>query len=175
MTKSSSQRLAVAAVILLTGTLALSFGQAASGQWEGHDSSASILEGTWRVEIRQSNCATGVEGSPFRSFLTFAPGGTLTGTTANPAFLPGQRSPDHGIWSHKRGHDYFALSEAFLLFDSDAHPPFPGFRAGTQRISQEIELKNHNEFTSATVVEFFDVNGNSVLTGCANAVGRRFE
>jgi hypothetical protein len=172
---SSSKQLSAAGVILLTGVLALSLGQAASAQWEDHDARASILEGTWRVEVRQSNCATGMQGPPFRSFLTFARGGTLTVTTASSAFLPGQRSPDHGIWSHKHGDKYIAASEAFLLFDSDAHPPFPGFRAGTQRISQEIELKSHDEFTSAAIVEFFDMDGNSVMTGCANAVGRRFE
>jgi hypothetical protein len=48
------------------------------------------------------------------------------------------------------------------------------FRAGTQRISQKVEL-NHDEFTSAAAIEFFDINGNSVMAGCAKAIGRRFE
>ena len=48
-------------------------------------------------------------------------------------------------------------------------------RNAPSRVSQEIELKSHDEFTSAAIVEFFDVNRNSVLTGCANAIGRRFE
>jgi hypothetical protein len=172
---TSSKRLSAAGAILFAGVLALLLGQAALAQWDDHDLRANILAGTWRVEIRQSNCDTGVQGPPFQSFLTFDRSGTLTGTTAAPAFLPGQRSPDHGIWNHKHGEKYSAILEAFLLFDSEPHPPFPGFRAGRQRISQEIELKNYDEFTSAAVVQFFDTNGNIVMTGCADAIGRRFE
>jgi hypothetical protein len=155
--------------------LALCLGQTALAQWEDHESRHDLLVGTWRVEVRQSNCVTGEKAPPFRSFLTFDGSGTLTGTTAAPAFLPGQRSPDHGTWSHKHGEKYTAISEAFLLFDSDPRPPFPGFQAGTQRISQDINLKNHDEFTSTAIVEFFDANGNTVTTGCADAIGRRFE
>jgi len=172
---TSSKRLSLAGAILLTGALALSFRPAALAQSEDDESRANIIADTWRVEVRQSDCVTGVQGPPFQSFLTFDRSGTLTGTTAAPAFLPGQRSPDHGIWSHKHGVKYSATSEAFLLFDSEPRPPFPGFRAGRQRISQSIELKNHAEFTSVALVEFFDTNGNIVMTGCANAIGRRFE
>jgi hypothetical protein len=170
---TSPKRLSVAGGILFTGALALSLEQAA--QWEDHDSRAGILAGTWRVEVRQSNCVTGEKGPSFRSFLTFDGTGTLTGTTAAPVFLPGQRSPDHGIWRHKHGEKYTATSEAFLLFNSDPRPPFPGFQAGTQRISQNIEMNNRDEFTSAAIVEFFDANGIAVMTGCADAIGRRFE
>src|SRR3954447_11459555 len=105
-TMTSSKRLSAAGGILFTGALALSLGQAALAQWEDHDSRADMLAGTWRVEVRQSNCVTGEKGPAFRSFLTFDGTGTLTGTTAAPAFLPGQRSPDHGIWRHEHGEKY---------------------------------------------------------------------
>jgi hypothetical protein len=170
-----SKRLSAPGAILLAGLLALSLGEAVLAKSEDHESRADILAGTWRVELRQSDCVAGVQGPPFQSFLTFDGSGTLIGTTMAPAFLAGQRSPDHGIWNHKHGEKYTAASEAFLLFDSEPRPPFPGFRAGTQRISQDIELKNRDEFTSAAVVEFFDTTGNIVMTGCANAIGRRFK
>ena len=39
----------------------------------------------------------------FTALLTFAKGGTTTGTTTNPAFAIGQRSPDHGVVPEPRG------------------------------------------------------------------------
>ncbi len=116
---------------------------------------------------------TGAPLASFKSLLSFARGGTLTGTTANPTFLPGQRTPDHGIWSREDGHTYRAVSEAFILFNSTPNPPIPGFQRGVQRITQAIDVKD-DQFTSAATVQFFDVAGNLLVTGCANAVAQRF-
>ncbi len=133
----------------------------------------STIEGTWRVTITQKVCETGAPiGLPFQSLLTFASGGTLSGTTANSAFLPGQRSTDFGIWSGE-GRNYKALSEAFIIFTGGP------FTQGSQTISHVINLTDDgNGFTDVASVEFSDGNGKPVAPtatghGCATAVGQR--
>ena len=59
------------------------------------------LKGTWRVEVITYNCKSGQQNPPFMSLLTFAEGGTLTGTTSNPVFQPGQRSSEMGYWRRR--------------------------------------------------------------------------
>jgi hypothetical protein len=144
-------------------------------QGDSDDSKAGKLEGTWQVTVSVNNCSTGPSGPPFRSLLTFARGGTLTGTTANPAFQPGQRSPDHGVWAPAGGRAFRSVEEAFILFDSPPNPPQPAFQKGTQRISQTIELKNEDEFSSNASVTYYDVDGNVLIKGCATAEGQRFK
>ena len=144
--------------------------EAASG-----DPLAAKLEGTWRVSVTLHSCDSNTAMPPFQSLLTFARGGTLTGTTASPNFLPGQRSSDHGIWSSAGGHAFRAVEEAFILFDSPTRANRPAFRTGTQRISQTIELKNDDEFISSATTVYFDSGGTMLTTGCADAVGRRLK
>lgn len=138
-------------------------------------SNSPTLQGTWRVHVRIRDCNTNVERPPFASFNVFARGGTATGVSSNGAFEPGQRSSDVGIWFRVGRHHYKAIAEALILFDSQPHGPFPGFSAGFQRITQEIELKNENEFTSDAATEFLDLDRNVLSTGCASATGTRFE
>lgn len=90
------------------------------------DSSENRLEGTWRVEVTTEDCATGAPGLSFRALLSFAKGGTMSGTTASPVFQPGQRTSDYGVWRRTGADTYGAVSEAFILFDSPAAPPVPG-------------------------------------------------
>ena len=132
------------------------------------------LEGTWRVDVTLYNCATGVEAKPFKSFLTFGAEGTLVETTANPAFQPGQRSPGHGDWYRTGRNSYFAASESFIIFSSEAHPPVPAFHRGSQRIEQDIEMQGRNAFTSEAVVYFYDEAGAVLVTACARARADRF-
>lgn len=154
--------------------------QAAPEESESHGKG---LQGTWKVTVQPYNCETGDPiGNPFASKLTFSHDGTMTGTTSSPAFLPGQRSPDFGIWSHTHGHTFNAVSEAFILFDSESPPfilsrplpppPFPRFHIGTQRISQEIEVSD-DKLTSEALTQFFDSNGNLLSSNCANATAER--
>ncbi len=149
----------------------------ASAQANGDAAAAKVrkLEGTWRVQVTIYDCATGAPNPPFHSFLSFAAGGTMTGTTDNPAFLAGQRSPDHGIWNSTGIGALSSESEAFILFDSQPHGPFPGFTTGTQRLAQQITMTSANDFSSLATIQFFDVNGNTLTTGCATATGARFE
>jgi hypothetical protein len=129
------------------------------------------LQGTWRVQVNLTNCSNGQNiGPSFASLLTFARGGTLTGTTSNAAFQPGQRTGDFGIWWQTGGNTYSADSEAFILF-TNSTPPI--FQRGTQRITQSITL-NVDTFESFATTRFFDTNGALINSGCAHAIGSRF-
>jgi hypothetical protein len=159
----------LAAALGLAIVLARGYGSA-----DAADSThARGLAGTWRVTVTSHDCDTGDPLASFPAMLTFASGGTLTGTTAAPIFKPGQRSSDHGIWRPRGGSQYRAVSEAFILFDS-LPPPIPLAR-GVQRITQQIEMDGDDRFDSDAYVEFFDVNGDVVLTLCATAAASRFE
>ena len=130
------------------------------------------IEGTWRVTVTQKVCATGAPiGLPFHSLLTFAQGGTMTGTTANSAFLPGQRSGDYGVWSPARSRYRFtATEEAFVIFGGGL------FTQGSQVINHSISLTNGgNGFNDEASIQFYDVNDNPLLPapGCATAAGQR--
>ena len=135
------------------------------------------LRGTWVVQVRLlTSCPADRSFPPFWSLLTFASGGTLSGTTMNQAFAPGQRSPDHGTWVRTRGRDYKASSLAFINFETPPSPPVsPGFQSGVQRIDQAITLTDEDTFNSAAKVTFFDANAQPYREGCAVATGYRYE
>lgn len=136
------------------------------------EAAATGLTGTWRVQVSLINCSTGQTFGPaFSSLSTFARGGTLTGTTRNPAFQPGQRTSDFGVWRQTGSSTYSADSEAFLEFTSSA-PPI--FQAGTQRIIQSITLSG-DSFDSVAITQFYDTAGNLVSSGCAHATATRYE
>jgi hypothetical protein len=183
--KLKSRRLfggTMAGVLTLAGVLLSDAGQAlAQEAGQSHEALSAAraggdgtgIEGTWRVTVTQKVCATGAPiGLPFHSLLTFARGGTMTGTTANSAFLPGQRSGDYGVWSGAAGKGYSAVEEAFILFSGSA------FTQGSQLISHSISLTNGgNGFNDVASIQFYDVNGNPLLPapGCATAVGQRLQ
>jgi hypothetical protein len=156
-----------AATAFLAGVLVLGAGTVANAQSE---QSTNGLEGTWRVQVTQYNCSTGAARPPFWSLLSFARGGTLTETTSSPAFLPGQRTSGHGVWSSTAEGTYSAVSEAFILFDSPTNPP--GLKMGTQKILQAIVLIDEDHFSSLASVMFFNADGTTVI-GCAKAAGTR--
>jgi hypothetical protein len=171
---STTKRLAttLGTALALAGALFLSSGLRARAQSE---QPAKGLEGTWRVTVTQSVCPAGPPlGPPFQSLLAFGRGGTLSGTTASSAFLPGQRSTDFGSWS-RVGRAYSALSEAFIIFSGGP------FTQGSQTIRHSISLTDDgNGFTDIASVQFLDVNGNPVaptamVPGCATAIGHRLQ
>jgi hypothetical protein len=135
------------------------------------------LEGTWRMQVTTRDCTSGAPLLSFRAYLTFARGGALTGTTSAPIFRPGQRSSDYGVWQRTGWRQYMTASEAFILFDSPASPPAPALTRGWQRISQEIEIDaaDPDLLHSDATVEFRDMAGNLLATGCATAQGNRFQ
>lgn len=161
---------AAVAVMLVLGSV----GTASATQDD--QNSGNALHGTWLVQVQQRICATQAPlGAPFFAFLTFATGGTMTGTTSAPLFAPGQRTGDFGVWSHSGRRTFSAVSEAFILADSVATPP--GLKRGLQRIAQTITIQKDNpdRFDSVAAVEFFDTNSALLISGCATATGKRFE
>lgn len=139
----------------------------ANEQDENSQSRGGKLGGTWRVQVTLRNCQTGAELRTFPALLTFAQGGTLTGSTT--AFPPALRGSDYGVWNHTGGRNYGAVTEAFIFSPAGAW-------VSTQRISQAIHLdRSGDSFTSDAAVEFFDTLGNPTTTGCATAVASRME
>jgi hypothetical protein len=133
------------------------------GRW-GHG-----MEGTWLVEITLKNCSTDAElAPPFTSLLTFAQGGTLTETTAAPAFFPAVRGPAHGVWSWTGNHQYQASMLALITLN--------GALVKTQTVTQKISLgSNGQDFASSATIQFASPKGEVIANGCAAAVGIRFE
>jgi hypothetical protein len=161
---------------LCAATMTMVASEAFAGSMDGFEHGRfEGLTGTWRVEVTTYNCKTGVANAPFTSFLTFEASGTLTGTTANSVFLPGQRSTDHGVWK-RAGRNYFmAASEAFIEFSTPTTAPTPSLVRGSQRIEQSIELTGADSFRSDATLTFRDVGGTVVLSGCAWATAQRFQ
>lgn len=151
----------------LVAAIALCFGLAVSSlraQDAGSASHGGQIEGTWRVQVTLRNCQTGAEIRTFPAMLTFAQGGTLTGTST--VLPPSLRGGDFGIWQFDGHGGYSAVSEAFIFNG--------GAWSQTQRISQAITLsQDANTLWSNAHTEFFDTAGNVVASGCATAVATR--
>lgn len=136
------------------------------------------IVGVWRVSVQSVDCGSNTPlGAPFFSVLTFNEGGTMSGSTTNPAFATGQRGIDQGVWSREGEKTYRAKDVTFLFFTSAPNPPSsPGFQAGSQILTQAITLdEKADQFSSKATTEFFDVDGNSYRQACATAVAHRFE
>jgi hypothetical protein len=132
------------------------------------------LVGTWHVTVTTYNCSTGVQGPAFQSLLAFDRGGTMSGTTSNPIFQPGQRTPDFGIWHRVSPHTYTAVSDAYILFGTAPTATTPGVPKSTQRLTQAISV-NGDGFVSEASVQFVDLSNNVLASLCAHAKGERFK
>jgi len=157
----------VVVVLVLVGALLQAFGGDAAGRSNPEDK----LQGTWRVQLNPRNCQTGAPIPSFAVLLSFARGGTLTEVMNAQAFLPGQRTPGLGVWSHTQGNTYKAAWDAFILFDS------PVFKRGVQRLMWDFEVDG-DQVTIAATSQFLDPNGNPFIppiNTCASGTGTRFE
>ena len=161
----------VALAFSLIAALTVTF-SIASGQNQASNSSAAserTIHGVWQTAVTPRNCQTGQPVAPtFHGLFTFNQGGTLSefGVVANPA----QRSPGHGLWQREQGWNDYSLKFTFLRYDAS------GAFIGTQKVTATLELgASGDEFTTNGAVEIFDASGNLVGTGCATAVGTRFE
>ncbi len=160
----------VSAVLAVGAVMLLGVRRGAAAHPADWDSDAHSLKGTWTVTVTQQACPNGPSiGTPFQSLLTFNEGGTMTETTANPAVFPAVRGPAHGVWSHTGWHTYSADMKALITLN--------GALVKTQEISQTIEIGDDpDQFTTSQVsVQFRDPAGNLLVSGCASAVGQRFE
>ena len=160
--KTFAAYLILVATVLYVGDSYTTRGNDKQGEWNA--SRDGKIAGTWRVQVTLRNCQTGAEIRSFPAILTFAVGGTLTGTST---VLPSSgRGGDFGIWEHNYNNNYSAASEAFLFNG--------GVFSQRQRITQAITLNpDENTFSSDAHTEFFDPAGNLVISGCATAVATR--
>jgi len=145
---------------------------AAEGHGFGRFQLPSPLDGAWQVRITPYDCSTGVPLPPqaeFDSLNMFSAGGTMTEANSNPRFLPGQRSIGLGYWERNGRSSYEAVFQAFVQFTGG------NYTQGTQRVEQDIEMLDADHWHSSAVVEFRDVGGALILSGCMRAVGVRMQ
>src|SRR4051812_47919610 len=118
MTPSFLKRLAASgtAAIVLTSMLLLGSGLTAQASEEVGPHNG--LEGTWRVQLSVRDCQTDEVLRTFPSLFAFADGGTLTVTT--PGQFPALSTPPLGVWHHVKGHNYSAVTEAFVFSPTGA-------------------------------------------------------
>ena len=139
------------AVTLRSPSRRLSGPAAADGHGSAGSSRSGSLEGAWQVRITPYVCATGVPLPPaaeFDSLINFAAGGTMTETTSNPRFLPGQRSPGLGYWERNERRSYEIVFQAFVQFTGgQLHAGHAARRAGHRhggRRSLELHCGRRN-------------------------------
>lgn len=165
----TSQRFGLGKLVALALTIVLVVAPSTIADAQSQQSASDRgLEGTWRVTVTLRDCNTGAAlGSPIRSLLSFARGGTMTETTAR--FSPALRGPGHGIWQQIEGRTYSSTFEAFV------YNPV-GVWIEWQRITQTIEIgEDTNTWTANAHNEIFDTNDNWLASGCSTAVGHRME
>lgn len=163
----------IAIVLTMTATLVTTSSRKAIAQ---SAESASGLVGTWIVQVTPRDCATNEARGSFTSLVTFHRGGTLSESTASPAFAIGQRPSGHGTWTQEGQHTYLQRMIALILFDTPANPPFsPGFFAGWQEVTHTIDLVDASHFASTGSNAFYKSDGTLYRTGCSAAAGQRFD
>jgi len=149
-------------------TVAFSF---ASAQAPERTMSERTIQGAWRTMVTGVNCQTGDPvGPPFPGLFTFNKGGTMSEYGIGPGSSPALRSPGHGVWEREHGWQNYSFTFTFYRYDAT------GVFIGSQKVAATLELgASGDEFTTHSVVQVLDVNGNVIATFCARAAGTRFE
>ena len=129
------------------------------------------IQGVWRTMVTPVNCETGDPvAPPFPGLFTFNNGGTMSEYGISPGLSPALRSPGHGVWQREHGWQDYSYTFTFYRYDAS------GVFIGSQKVTSALELgASGDEFTTQSVVEVFDANGNLIATFCARAAGTRFE
>jgi hypothetical protein len=134
------------------------------------EGSQNGLEGTWQLNVTVFTDCSGQQ-TPLRTFKAvgaFSKGGTLTLTTAGQ--LPSAATTGLGVWRHTSGHDYTAVSEAFLFSSPVVFLP-----PNILRLTRVIEIVDDDTFTDRIAQEIRDLNDNVLMTGCGATVAHRFK
>jgi hypothetical protein len=93
--------------------------------------------------------------------FTFNQGGTMSEYGIGPGY---------GVW--QRGHGWQDYSFAFTYYRHNASGVF----LGSLKVTAAMQLGGSgDELASRSAIEILDVNGAVIGTGCATAVGTRFE
>jgi hypothetical protein len=99
--------------------------------------------------------------------FTFAKGGTATVITAGQ--LPSLATTGLGAWRHAQGHNYSAVTDAFVFSPA-------GVLIQTHKLTRAIEVSvDGSAFTDTVALEILDPNDNVIATGCATSVASRVE
>ena len=170
MTLRNSNYLAAfsrAAVLVLVGMLFLGSEPTARAQSDGDDSQRG-LEGAWRLQVTVRDCNTGQPLRPtFPAVFTFAKGGTATVTTAGQ--LPSLFTPGLGVWRHTQGHNYTAVTDAFVFSAGGAW-------IQTHRLTRAIQVSvDGDSFIDQIALQILDTAGNPIATCCGTSVATRIE
>ena len=169
MTSRNSKRFAAsggAAVWVLASMLSLGSGLTARAQSDG-DNPHKGLEGAWRLQLTVLDCNTRQTIRTFPAVFAFAKGGTATVITAGQ--LPSLATTGLGAWRHVHGHNYSAVTDAFVFSPA-------GVWIQTHRLTRAIEVSTDGDaFTDTVALEILDTNDNVTVTGCATSVATRLE
>jgi hypothetical protein len=173
MNRKNCRRFVPCAVI---AALAITASIASAAETQNQPSSATstaperTIQGVWRTVVAPRNCQTGDAIATLSGLFTFNHGGTMAEYGIGPGATPALRSPGHGVWQREHGSQDYSFAFTFYRYDGS------GVFLGSQKIRATLELgADGDAFASRSVIEFLDVNGAVVGTGCATAVGARFE
>ena len=166
--RTLKQTCSSALIVIAALTVAFSF---ASAQAPERTMSERTIEGVWRTMVTPVNCQTGDPlGPPFPGLFTFNKGGTMSEYGIGPGSSPALRSPGHGVWQREHGWQDYSYTFTFYRYDAS------GVFIGSQKVTATLELgASGDEFTTHSVVQILDANGNVIATFCAQAAGTRFE
>jgi hypothetical protein len=160
----NSSRFTIAAML----AIAISSISSLSARAQAPQASLGLV-GTWSVTVTLNDCNGTVRGR-FPSMVMFSRGGTVTETTFNPAFQPGQRGTGLGVWWLNDDGSYGATDVAFIQFTAGM------FTAGTQEITHTITLNGDaSGWTDVASVQFHDIAQNKLAHACATAIAVRLQ
>lgn len=161
---------ATAAVTILASSLAATPALRAQSS---QSAASRNLEGAWWVTVAVYDCNTLAPKGNFTSMLIFSRGGTVSETTSNPAFLPGQRSTGFGTWALNDDGTYSATDVAFILF-AGSNP----FQQGSQKLTHTITLNaDASQWIDHATVDFYTAAGIPIapMHACAAATANRLQ
>jgi len=153
---------------------ALVFVTIASAQGNQHQQSLAdnerTIQGVWRTVVTPRNCQTGDAILTLAGLFTFNQGGTMSEYGIGPGSSPALRSPGNGVWQREHGWQDYSFAFTYYRYNAS------GVLLGSQRVTAALELgASGDEFASRSVIEILDVTDSVIGTGCATAVGTRFE
>jgi hypothetical protein len=128
------------------------------------------IQGVWRTAVTPRNCQTGDAILTLSGLFTFNQGGTMAEYGIGPGSSPALRGPGHGVWQREHGWQDYSFAFTYYRYNAS------GVFLGAQKVTAALELEaSGDEFASRSAIEILDVNGAVISTGCATAVGTRFE
>ena len=164
--------LALAVASALPGTASIGSAQDNQNRQSSATSQANArtIRGVWRTVVTPQNCQTGQSFPSLQGLFTFNQGGTMSEYGIGPGSSPALRSPGHGVWQREHGWQDYSFAFTYYRYNAS------GVLLGSQKVTAALELgASGDEFASRSAIEILDVNGAVLGTGCATAVGTRFE